>query len=226
MTAAADGFLGCLSPEDGAALLGLGRSRSYPARSVLFFEGDDAHEVLILNRGEVKVTVTSLEGREVVLAVLGPGELLGELSAVDGAPRSASASALSPVTLTTIDLARFNAFIDGHHGAALALLRCVAVRLREASRRQVEFGTLDALGRVCGRLTEMMDRYGRPNGAKMEIIAPLSQTEIAGWAGLSREAVVKALAALRALGWLTTKGHTITVIDPAAVRARAQVTLG
>jgi CRP-like cAMP-binding protein len=226
MTDDLDGFLGCLRPDDGAALLGLGRSRSYPARSVLFFEGDDAHEVLILNRGEVKVTVTSQEGREVVLAVLGPGELLGELSAVDGAPRSASASALGPVTLTAIDLARFNTFIDEHHEAAVALLRCVAVRLREASRRQVEFGTLDALGRVCGRLTEMMDRYGRPNGTRMEIVAPLSQTEVAGWAGLSREAVVKAFAALRALGWLATKGHIITVIDPAAVRARAQVTVG
>ncbi len=171
------------------------------------------------------MTVTSGDGREVVLAVLGPGELLGELSAIDGAPRSAAAGALGPVQLTAIDVARFNAFVDAHHDVAVALLRCVAVRLRQASRRQVEFGTVDALGRVCGRLTEMMDRYGHPDGPHIDIVAPLSQSEVGGWAGLSREAVVKALASLRALGWVSTKGRTITVLDPAAVRARAQATL-
>ena len=220
---ATSGFLGRLCLADASALLALGRARSYPGRSAIFFEGDDAHEVLIVDSGQVKVTVTSTDGREVVLAVLGPGELLGELSAVDGAPRSASATALNRVGLTAIDLARFNNFVDEHHPVALALLHCVAERLRQASQRQVEFGTLDALGRVCRRLTEMMDRYGHPHGTSIEIVAPLSQTELAGWAGLSREAVVKALAALRALGWVTTKGHTITVIDPSAIRARAAI---
>jgi CRP-like cAMP-binding protein len=200
----------------------LGRVRRYPARSVLFFEGDDAHEVLIIQSGEVKVTMISSEGREVVLDVLGPGELLGELSAIDGAPRSAGAAALGAVELVAVDLARFNQFIDEHHSAAVALLRSVAGRLRHTTRRQVEFGTVDALGRVCGRIVEMMDRYGRQtDGARVVLNAPLSQSELGGWTGLSREAVVKALAALRALGWIATTGRSMTVIDPAAVRGRA-----
>ena len=86
VTASPDGFLGRLTPDDAAALVGLGRVRRYPARAALFFEGDDAHEVLIITSGDVKVTMTSPDGREVVLDVLGPGELLGELSAIDGAP--------------------------------------------------------------------------------------------------------------------------------------------
>jgi CRP/FNR family cyclic AMP-dependent transcriptional regulator len=226
VTPSPTGFLARLSPSDAAALVGLGRVRRYPPRSVVFFEGDDAHEVLIINSGQVKVTVTSLEGREVVLDVLGPGELLGELSAIDGAPRSAGAAALGPVELVAVDLARFQQFVDDHHTVAVALLRSVAGRLRHTTRRQVEFGTVDALGRVCGRIVEMMNRYGHLDSGRVEIAAPLSQSELGGWSGLSREAVVKALAALRAIGWITTNGRAIIVIDPVAVRARAGVSLG
>lgn len=220
------GFLGRLRPQDAAALVGLGRMRRYPPHSVVFFQGDTAHEVLIVHNGQVKVAVVSVDGREVVLDVLGPGELLGELSAIDGAPRSAAATTLTAVEVTAIDLASFNAFVDDSPTVAVALLRSVAGRLRHTSRRQVEFGTVDALGRVCGRLAEMMDRYGHANGERVDIAPPLSQSEVGAWAGLSREAVVKSLAALRALGWVATTGRTITVIDPAAVRARANATLG
>jgi CRP/FNR family cyclic AMP-dependent transcriptional regulator len=220
------GFLARLGADEAAALLSLGRRRRYPARSPVFFEGDDAHEVLIIHSGQVKVTLTSLEGREVVLDVLGAGELLGELSAIDGAPRSAGAASLGAVELVAIDVDRFNQFVDEHHAVAVALLRSVAGRLRHTTRRQVEFGTVDALGRVCGRIVEMMDRYGRPDGARVEVAAPVSQSELGGWTGLSREAVVKALAALRALGWIATTGRTITVIDPAALRSRAGASLG
>jgi len=225
VTPAPTGFVARLTPPDAAALVGLGRVRRYPARSVVFFEGDDAHEVLIIKSGSVKVTVTSLDGREVVLDVLGPGELLGELSAIDGAARSAGAAALGAVELVAIDLDRFNHFVDERHGAAVALLRSVAGRLRHTTRRQVEFGTVDALGRVCGRIVEMMDRYGHPDGNRVDVAAPLSQSELGGWTGLSREAVVKALSALRALGWIATTGRTITVIDAAALRVRAGVAL-
>ena len=225
VTASPGGFLSRLTPDDAAALVGMGRVRRYPARSAVFFEGDDAHEVLIITSGEVKVTVTSPDGRDVVLDVLGPGELLGELSAIDGAPRSAGAATLGAVELVAVDVARFNQFVDDYHRVAIALLRSVAGRLRHTTRRQVEFGTVDALGRVCGRIVEMMDRYGHPDGGRVEIAAPLSQTELGGWTGLSREAVVKALAALRALGWITATGRSITVLDPEAIRTRAGASL-
>ena len=89
-TAAAGGFLARLNATDAAALVALGRSRTYPPKSVLFFEGDDAHEVLIVRSGQVKVSAYGIDGREVVLDVLGPEDILGELSAIDGAQRSAT----------------------------------------------------------------------------------------------------------------------------------------
>ena len=104
---------------------------------------------------------------------------------------------------------------------ALALLRDVVGRLRDASQRQVEYGALDGTGRVCRRLVELMARFGHPVGTAVVISAPLTQGDIAAWAGLSREAVVKALQSLRRTGAITTSARSITVVDVAAVHARA-----
>ena len=215
-------FLHRLDPVTREELLGLGRARRYPARSILFFEGDEAHDVLVVGSGSLKVAHT-VEDHEVVLDVLAAGDVLGELSAIDGRPRSATATALTGTEVTSIPTGAFMAFLADHPRAGLLLLRCVAGRLRDASRRQVEYGALDALGRVCRRLVEMLDRYGLPSDGHsgVEISAPLTQSDIAAWAGLSREAVVRALHGLRALGWVATTARGITVLDVDAVTARA-----
>jgi CRP-like cAMP-binding protein len=220
-----DGFCARLEEADAAALSALGRTRTLPPRAVLFFEGDEAHEVVTVRSGQIKVSAAGLDGREVVLAVLGPDDILGELSAIDGGRRSATATALTQTTVTIIEIDRFRAFLSERPAVAVELLRAVTGRLRGASRRQVEFGTVDGLGRVCARLVDLMARYGRPGEVGVAISAPLSQQEIGSWAGLSREAVVKALHALRCLGWVETHGRTITVADPAAVRNRAAADL-
>jgi len=214
-------FLSRLDATAQARLLELGRVRRYPAQSILFFEGDEAHDVLVVRAGEIKVSIT-VEGHEVLLDVLGGGDLLGELSAIDGGHRSASATTLTAAEVIAIPSAAFMGFLTDNPVVALDLMRSVAARLRDASRRQVEYGALDAVGRVCRRLVEMMDRYGQPVGAGMRIDAPLSQADIAAWAGLSREAVVKAFHALRSLGWITTTTRCITVLDVGAVRKRAR----
>jgi len=214
-------FLGRLDPGHRAGLLALGRARRHPAHSILFFEGDEAYDVLVLGSGAVKVAHT-VEGHEVVLDVLSDGDVLGELSAVDGGPRSATATALTTVDVTAIPAPAFMAYLGDHPDAGLTLLRCIAGRLRDASRRQVEYGALDGLGRVCRRLVELVDRYGEaaePVGVR--IAGPLTQGDIAAWAGLSREAVVRALHGLRRLGWVVTTPRSITVVDIEAVAARA-----
>src|SRR5262245_65849523 len=104
-------FLGRLDPATGDALIALGRTRPYRARHVLFFEGDDAHDVLVVLRGQVKVTVCSPDGREVVLDVLGDGEILGEISALAGGPRSATATKLTAVAVASIPLGQFTTFV-------------------------------------------------------------------------------------------------------------------
>ena len=206
-------------------LLGLGRARTHPARSILFLEGDDAHTVHIIRAGMVKVSVT-VAGREVILDVLGPGDLLGEMSVLDEGRRSATATTLSKVESSTIPAPAFQEFLAAQPSATSHLMSEVVRRLRDASRRQVEYGALDGVGRVCGRLVEMVDRFGRRSGGLVVIDGPLTQTDIAAWAGLSREAVVKALQSMRALGWIRTNPRSISVLDEGAVRSRASFSDG
>lgn len=215
-------FLAELGAEVAGELARLGTRRRYPAGATLFVEGDPAHEALVLLAGEVKVSVGSVEGREVILDVFEPGALLGELSVIDGKPRSATVSALSPVEVLTVATAAFNEFLDRNPGVLRRLLIEIIERLRTRVRHQLEFGAGDALGRVCARLVEIVERHGEPAREDAIVVqSPVSQSDLASWAGLSREAVVKALRALRQLGWIESEGRTITIRDLEAVRRRA-----
>jgi len=199
----------------------LGARRRFPAGSSLFLEGDRAHEVFVLKDGTVKISVSSTEGRDVVLDVFEPGVFIGELAVIDQGPRSATATALSPIEAVTIAAAVFNEFLDRYPQALRLLLVEVIARLRTRVHHQLEFGTGDALGRVCARLVELGDRYGEPEAGRVVIRSPVTQAELAAWTGLSREAVVKALRALRRLGWIDNRGQVIVLHDLERVRHRA-----
>ena len=213
-------FVDRLDASDRAALLDRARRRCVPAHGFIFFAGDASHNVFVLESGFVKIA-SVIDDREVTLDVLGPGEVVGELGAVDGSPRSATASTLTDVWVHVLAAPEFMSLVESNPSVARHLVQDMARRLRDASQRQVEYGALDGVGRVCGRLVELMRRYGRECGAGIVLDAPLNQSDIASWAGLSREAVVKALRSLRETGWVTTTGRSITVVDPGAVRRRA-----
>jgi CRP-like cAMP-binding protein len=213
-----------LTAGDLGSLRGLGSRRTVRAGSTLFSEGDEPSDVMIVESGDIKLTTTALTGQEVVLDVLGVDELLGELSAIDGAARSASAIALTDVEVTTVPVDRFLAFLQAHPAAMGSLLAVTVRRLRLSNRRQLEFSTSDALGRVCARLDELATRYGTTEGPSSVLIdLQITQTELAQWCGLSREAVVKALRKLRELGWISTSNGTIAIDERAEVSARGRL---
>ena len=103
----------------------------------------------------------------------------------------------------------------------MALIRSIVGRLRDADLKRIEFGAFDILGRVARRLVELADRFGEPSPDGIRITLPLSQDELAGWVGGSREAVSKALRTLRDRGYLTTARRAMTIRDVDAVRRRA-----
>jgi CRP/FNR family cyclic AMP-dependent transcriptional regulator len=214
-------FVDELPAAAAAELERLGGRRRYAAGETLFLEGDRAGEVLVLVSGEVKISVGSQEGREVILDVLEPGSLIGELSAIDGEARSATVAALSPVEVLAVAAGPFNEFLNRHPDVLRQLLLEVIRRLRVRVRHQLEFGAGDALGRVCARLVELADRYGRVDGSAVVLSSPVSQSELAAWTGLSREAIVKALRALRQLGWIDNRGRTIVIREVDSLRDRA-----
>ena len=213
-----------LSVSDLGQLRQLGTRRALPAGATLFLEGDPPYDLMIIESGDVKLVTTALNGQETLLDVLSAGEVLGELSAIDGTPRSAMAVALTAVELTSIPVDRFLAFLQQHPASMGALLAVMVRRLRLSNRRQLEFTTSDALGRVCARVDELAERYGSADAPdEVHIDLPITQTELAQWCGLSREAVVKALRKLRDLEWISTADGAVTVLDRAAVRARGQL---
>jgi len=162
-----DEFLESIGTEAAAELRGLGTRRRYPAGTAILLEGDVAHGALVLLDGAVKLSVGSAEGDEVILDVLEAGSLVGELSVIDGRPRSATVTALSPVEVLAVGAGAFNDFLERHPPVMRGLLVDVIDRLR------------------------------------------------------TREAVVKALRALRQLGWAESRGRTIAIHELDLVRRRA-----
>jgi CRP/FNR family cyclic AMP-dependent transcriptional regulator len=215
-----EGFLSELAADERADLEALGSVRRYRRGDVLFHQGDDAGAVLVLLGGHVKAAMLN-DGREVILAFPGPGELLGELSAVDGEPRSGTVRAVDDIEALVIPGSAFRAFLEHRPRIALVLLRSVAARLRAADRQRVDYAVNDVVVRVAGRLVELCDRFGSEDGRGVEIGLAITQDELASWAGASREAVAKAMALLRTLGWVQTERRRILVLDLVALRQYA-----
>jgi CRP/FNR family transcriptional regulator, cyclic AMP receptor protein len=216
----ADGFLGELAADDRAALEELGSRRRYRRGDVLFHQGDDAGAVLVILTGHVKAAMLN-DGREVILAFPGPGELLGELSAVDGHPRSGTVRAIDDVEALVVPGSAFRGLLEHRPRIAFVLLCSVIARLRTADRQRVDYAVNDVVVRVAGRLVELCDRFGTEDAAGIEIGLALTQDELAAWAGASREAVAKAMALLRTLGWVQTERRRILVLDLPALRRYA-----
>ena len=189
-----------------------GGRRRFKAGSTLMHEGSPGAEVLMLLSGRVKASVTNADGREVVLGFQGPGDLVGELALIDDRPRSSTVEALDPVEALAVSAPDFRALL-ARPGFAGALLRSLAQRFRDVDRRRIEFASAQTLGRVAARLLELAERHGEPDGDAITITLPISQEELAGWTGSSREAVAKALAALRDLDLIRTERRRITVLD-------------
>jgi len=215
-------FRDLLTADEVAALEKVGRRREFRRGAVIFREADRTDSVVVLLRGRVKVSSDTASGHEVVLAVRGPGALLGEFSAIDREPRSATVTALEPVTALAIPLAEFEGYLQAHGRVAFLLMRTLTSKLRDADRKRIEFGVHDTTGRVAARLVEMAERFGQQTAEGIAIALPFTQDELAGWTGASREAVSKALGSLRAAGLIRTSRLRVLVRDLPALRDRAR----
>jgi CRP/FNR family cyclic AMP-dependent transcriptional regulator len=214
--APADPFGDALDEDGRRRFAALGRPRRYPSGSTLFLEGDRGASVLVIRAGRVKVRKETAEGHELVLALRGPGALVGELAALEHgiAHRSATVIALSPVVVQVIPN---DAFLEQHPRALLALTRIIIGRLHDADRRRAEFGAYDTLGRVARVLAELLATSGVATNGEVRLEPSLSQHELAGLVGASRESVVRALAELRRRGVISTGRRQLDVRDVAGL---------
>lgn len=210
-----------LTEAEAAELRRHGSIRRWQRGEVLFGEGEHSEWVVFLFTGRVKVSTYASDGTTVVLAIRDRGSLLGELSAIDQEPRSATVTALDDVSGLVVPIAAFQRFLGEHGRVAVLITRLVVARLRDADRKRIEYGAFDTTGRVAARLLELAERFGEQGAEGTTITMPLSQEELAGWTGASREAVTKALGALRSAGLIETGRLKVVIRDLPALRARA-----
>jgi CRP/FNR family cyclic AMP-dependent transcriptional regulator len=215
-------FLATLTPADADSLVRRGTIRTFARGQALLHEGQIPDRVLLVRSGRVKVYSTTPSGKEVVLAVRGPGELVGELSALDEEPRSASIVALERVEAIVLSSKDFRRFLVEHPPVALSLLGMLSRRLRDADAKRVEYSALRTMGRVAMRIVEIAERWGETKGDVIDVELPISQEDLAGWTGASLESVGRALQTMRGLGWIETRRRQIRVLDLEAMRRAAE----
>jgi CRP-like cAMP-binding protein len=213
----AESFLERLTADEITDLRSRAITRHFARGATIMHQGEAPGRVVIIERGRAKVTAITEDGTEIVLAFRQPGDLLGELSALGGEQRLATVRALEDLDALAIAAGDFDAFLEEHPRVALVILRVVIQRLRAADRQQVEYAAHHTLARVASRLLELADRFGEPSDDGVLITLPISQEELASWAGASREATSKALRDLRELGCVETRRRNITVRDVEAL---------
>jgi CRP/FNR family cyclic AMP-dependent transcriptional regulator len=211
-----------LPESDRAALLQQGVERSWDRGDVLMWDGDRADGAVVLLSGLAKIHKSAAEGAEVVLGLCGPGDLLGEISAVRDATRSATVTALDRVQARLIPVPDLRGFLARHPPAALALLDLALARLYVADARRLEFASSESLARVASRLVELAERFGEErDGGTIEVAMPFSQEDLASWSASSRESTARALRTLRQLGLIETHRLAVTVLDLERLRGHA-----
>ncbi len=214
-------LLGGLADAEQRALLELGVLREYEPGSQLLREADRTTYVLLLLDGFVKITVHTEDGRLALLAIRVGGDVIGELAALDGAERVASATAAGVVLARAVSQRDFRTFLEKHPSVSVAVAGAVAAKLRSATRRRVEFGALEVRARLARVLMELLASYGESTAAGCVIGVSLTQPELAALIGASEPAVHKALAEFRSEGVVATGYRKLTIKDVGRLRELA-----
>jgi len=189
---------------------------------ILFNEGDDGDQLYVVIDGKVKLGKTSLDGRENLLAILGPGQMFGELSFFDPGPRSATATAVTDVEFKSLGHASLSPVLSAHPDVAHALLNQLAGRLRRTNEVVGDLVFSDVPGRVAKALLDLASRFGRRADDGVHVNHDLTQEELAQLVGASRETVNKALADFASRGWLRLEPRSVVILDLERLQRRAR----
>jgi CRP/FNR family cyclic AMP-dependent transcriptional regulator len=189
---------------------------------VLFREGDPGDRVYVIADGKIKLGHTSRDGRETLIAVLGPGEMLGELALFDPGPRAATATAIAPTRLLELRHEDLTGILDGRPELSAQLLQSLARRLRRTNAALADLVFSDVPGRVAKALLDLARRFGEPIDEGVRLVHDLTQEELAQLVGASRETVNKALAEFGNRGWIRLEGRAVVILDESRLARRAR----
>jgi len=187
--------------------------RHFNNGQVIFHHGDPGGLLYIISKGKVKITHSTPEGQEALLAILGVGDFFGELALLDDAPRSATAEALEPTETLTLHRTDFRRFIDSNPDFAMHVLQSMARNIRRLNSQLSDIFFLDLPGRLARTLLRLADEHGQPVEDGILIDLSLTQTDLAEMTGATRVSINKALGRFRRAGWVIAKGRRVTILD-------------
>lgn len=197
----------------GDAITDLGVHRACGAGDLLFVEGERSHSVYACIEGRVRIFLTTPSGRELLVGIKEPGDEFGELSALDGRPRSASAAAIDSAVVAILPADRYLDLLLGAPQLSVSVCQSLSAELRRANDRLVMRDSCSATVRTGRMLVELASLMMRHSGQADSYELPLTQTDLAGWIGATRESTARALARFRRAGLVRTgRGH-IVVLD-------------
>lgn len=207
----------CQGTEEFEGLARTAKRMSVSNGAVIFNKNDAGRRMFAIIEGGVKIGTVSETGHEIVFGLLGAGDFFGEISLLDGHPRSATATALGDVELLAIDRKDFLACMESNPRIAINLLHALARRMRDTDVLIEDGAFLSLSARLAKRLLHLSGRHGVPTPDGTRIGVRLSQQEIANMVGAARESVNKLLRLWSREGLIRQAGGYLTIVDPAGL---------
>jgi CRP/FNR family transcriptional regulator/CRP/FNR family cyclic AMP-dependent transcriptional regulator len=192
--------------------------RTFALGITLFHQDMPGTMMYMIESGSVRVISIGRTGQELTLNVLGPGEIFGELSLLDGQQRSATAITLAPAVVWLLSQVDLKEFMSKYPPVNQAMLKILVERVRTTARRLEAMTFQDVLGRLAFELLSLAERSGQPCEVGIEITIPLTQVDLATMVGATRESVNKAVSILRSKELIDVDGTRWFLQDPAGMQ--------
>lgn len=207
-----------LSPPEIDELLRFARERRYRDHEVIFRRGDQGTSMMAVLEGRVRITISSEGGKEITLAILPPGSVLGEIALIDGKGRTADATAMGACRLLVLDQRDFLPYLERHPTTAIRLLQVMCERLRRANGMFESLVFMGLEGRLARLLLQLAEEHGEPTPKGRRLSLRLSQGELATLVAATRESVNKQLRAWTEQELVSLDQGRLVICDEAGLR--------
>ena len=209
-----------LRPEDITILCESTRTIMLKKGEVLFRKDDEGTALYIIQQGSVKIVLPSVDGDEIIPAIFTRGDFFGEMSLLDGMPRSADAVAMEPCELLVLNRSNFLDFLKGNENVIQSILSALSMRLRRTDDLLEDTCFLNISARFAKKLVELAEEHGEQEGDLIFINLDLKQRDLASMVGATRESINKELRLLREKGLISMIGSQIQIFNIELLRRR------
>lgn len=215
-------LLAQLDDESLDSLLAVASERHFTNNQVIFQKGDPGTSMMAVLDGRVRISAYSEDGREIILNMIEPGQLFGEISLLDGKERSADATAMGKTTLLVLDRRDFVPFLEQNPKIMIRLFDVLCDRVRQTSEMVESIAFLDFGARLAKLLLQMAENYGKENDQGLLINLRISQSDLGNLIASTRESVNRQLNAWVQEGIITLEQGRIVILDREMLQLTAQ----